>query len=112
MLEEPLQFSLIQALQLTLKNDYPTKEEAGMVNAINFPEGVIIKTICIEPISCQECIGPFVSLCNASGHRKNRDGSISGAAGLACLLLPIGEKTRLRDPTQDVLIGFMQIVTY
>ena len=42
------------------KIDYPTKEEAGRVNTINFPKGVIIKTLGIEPISCQECVGPSV----------------------------------------------------
>jgi hypothetical protein len=38
---------------------------------------------------------------------RKRDGGISGAADFACLLLPIGENTGLRDPTQDVSIGFM-----
>ena len=42
------------------KNNYPTKEDVGRVNIINFPKGVIIKTLGIEPISCQEFIGPSV----------------------------------------------------
>jgi hypothetical protein len=48
-----------------------------------------------------------ISACNTSRHRLKRDGGISGAADFACLLLPIGENTGLRDPTQDVSIGFM-----
>jgi hypothetical protein len=56
--------------------------------------------------------GSPISACNASRHRLKRDGSISGVADFACLLLPVGENTGLRDPAQDVFIGFMQIVTY
>jgi hypothetical protein len=56
--------------------------------------------------------GSPISACNTSCHRLKRDGSISGAADFACLLLPIGEKTGLRDPSQDAFIGLMQIVTY
>jgi hypothetical protein len=53
-----------------------------------------------------------ISACNTSRHRLKRDGSISGAADFACLLLPVGDKTGLRDPSHDAFIGFMQIVTY
>jgi hypothetical protein len=54
---------------------------------------------------------PF-SACNTSRHRKNETGAFP-----APLILPVCfsismKKTGLRDPTQDVFIGFMQIVTY
>jgi hypothetical protein len=56
--------------------------------------------------------GSPISACNTSRHRLKRDRSISGVTDFACLLLPIGENTGLRDPSQDAFIGFMQSVTY